>query len=100
MCLGIIFKKVEALVVSISFVSFEWLITFGSLPGWLGDFQAINPGYLYVVNAIGISPNILFNAAFPFSSWLAGSLPYIVIMLAEVIIIVLMDCMLFNREEA
>lgn len=100
MCLSIILKKAEALVVSMSFVSFEWIITFGSLPSWLGDLQAINPGYLYIVNAIGISPNILFNVAFPFSSWFSDSLPYIVLMIAEVIIIILINCMLFNHEEA
>jgi ABC-2 type transport system permease protein len=99
MCLGILLNKSEALVISLAFISFEWLTNIGSLPDSLGNLQLINPGYLYVY-AMYMASGKLLNGSVPLDSWLSGSLPYIVLMVAEVILMVLVNCMLFNREEA
>lgn len=99
MCLGILLNKSEALVISLAFISFEWLTNIGSLPDSLGNLQLINPGYLYVYTMY-IASGKLFDVSSSIDSWLSGALPYIVMMVAEVIVIVLVNCILFNREEA
>lgn len=99
MCLGIIFRKSEALIISIAFIAFEWLTNSGSLPGELGSLLLINPSYLYCYTMYEASGQLL-SISSPLGSWLSGSLPYIVLMAADVVIIVLVNCMLFNREEA
>lgn len=99
MCLGIVLSKPEALIVSMAFVAFEWLTNIGSLPASLGKLNLINPAYLYVYAMDGASGR-LFNDSLPLGTWLSGSSPYIVLMLMEVTIIMLVNCLLFNREEA
>jgi ABC-2 type transport system permease protein len=96
MCLGILLNKPEAIMVSIAFITFEWLTNTGSLPGGL---QLVDPGCLYFYTLYTASGQLL-NTSSPFSSWFNGALPYIVLMAAEAVIIVLVSCMLFNREEA
>lgn len=99
MCLGIVLSKSEALIVSIAFVAFEWLTNSGSLPGSLGSLNLIDPTYLYIYTMYMASGR-LFDTSLPLGTWLSGSSPYIVLMAAEVIILVLANCMLFSREEA
>ena len=43
MCLGIFLSKSEALIVSLSFISIEWLTIIGSVPASLGDLRLIDP---------------------------------------------------------
>lgn len=99
MCLGLLFSKSEAIIISIAFIAFEWLANVGTLPYGLGSFQLIDPRYLYYYT-LGSESVQLFNTSISFGSWFNSVLPYIVLMVAESVIIVLVCCMLFDREEA
>jgi ABC-2 type transport system permease protein len=100
MCLGLLFSKSEAIIISIAFIAFEWLTNIGSLPGALGSLQLINPNYLYAYIICFTQEQLFDTSSSSFGSWFNSMLPYIVLMVAEAIIIVLVSCMLFNREEA
>lgn len=101
MLIGIVLGKAEALVVSLAYIALEWVIELPSLSTYLGKpLEIIDPVILFN-NAI--NPNsayYIFSPDLPpFSAWLGYSMPYIVLMVAEVVAIVLVNCTLFNQEE-
>lgn len=98
MLFGITLKKAEALVLSLGYISFEWLSQTYLIPVWLGDLQILNPMNLFV-HATSIHENDLFMITIPFTTWLNNALPYILMLIVETLIIILLNCILFNREE-
>jgi len=97
MLLGIIFNKAEALVISLAYISFEWLTPTGLIPQSLGDLQIISPMILFVFASCRPGNDLLMTTL-PYDIWLANALPFIVLLLAEVVIVTLINCMLFTRE--
>lgn len=99
MLFGIVLGKAEALVVSLAYVAVEWLSQGGNILYNLGNLGIVDPGLLQMY-AFGLGNNfILYMDLPPFGAWLNYAIPYIVLMIAEVAIIVLVNCTLFNREE-
>lgn len=101
MLFGIVLGRAEALVVSLVFIALEWVVELPSMFTYLGKpLQIIDPGVLFI-DAIGANlTNYIFSPDLPpFNAWLGYSMPYIVLMVAEVVIVVLVNCTLFNREE-
>jgi ABC-2 type transport system permease protein len=110
MALGIFLSEAGALIASLAFISYEWLRLDGTVTsmGWLiGDASIIDPFYLYwkafrpstVYSPTGGYMN-LYTITQPYMAWLQQAFPYILLMIADVIIIVLIGCLLFSREEA
>lgn len=61
--------------------------------------KILNPVLLYV-KAFEIGPrNDLVSISLPYGSWLEYAMPYIGLMLAEVVIIILISSIIFNKEE-
>jgi ABC-2 type transport system permease protein len=108
MLFGIALNKVEALVISVFYMAVEWLSFSKVIPnpfkGSVLDLSNIEPFELYMKAMWGGSGSIIEHYIFwylnPIGEWLDRSLPYLVLMLAEIILLVLINCMLFNREEA
>jgi len=98
MLVGIIFNKGEALVISLAYISFEWLTQTGLIPQSLGDLQIINPMTLFVFASCRPG-NDLLMITLPFDIWLTNALPFIVLLMAEVVIVALANCILFAKEE-
>jgi ABC-2 type transport system permease protein len=97
MLLGVVFNRAEALVISLAYISFEWLTQTG-LTQWLGGLEIINPMVLYIYASVRPGNDLLMTTV-PFDQWLANALPYIALLLAEVVIVALANCMLFARED-
>jgi|WetSurMetagenome_2_1015567.scaffolds.fasta_scaffold255174_2 ABC-2 type transport system permease protein len=98
MLFGIILSKAEALVISLAYIAIEWL-SGGNILNYMGSIKIIDPGTLQTF-AFGLDNNfILYMSPPSFIAWLINATPYIVLMIAEVIIIILINCMLFTREE-
>lgn len=91
-----LFKNLtDALVASISYICIEWLAL--GMPGIITNNLA-NPSYLYL-HTVANTGNSLLSTMCTYASWLESSLPYIVLIIAEVVIVVLLDIIIFNSEE-
>jgi ABC-2 type transport system permease protein len=104
MLFGILFNKAEALVLSMAFVSIEWLQQANVDFQFLGQIQQlIDPMKLYFYTIFVYSGNYcmgtLFQTRLSFDAWLSHALPYVALMLAEVVLIVLINSAVFSREE-
>jgi ABC-2 type transport system permease protein len=98
MFLGIFLNKAETLVVSVVFVTQECLSGTGFM-ATLGQLQLIDPESLYI-SAFQISAgNDLYTTSVSYSTWISHAIPYVSLMIIEVIFIVLISCVLFNRDE-
>jgi ABC-2 type transport system permease protein len=106
MLFGIVFKdKLVALVVSASYVFIEWASPAPIIPDSFGDLRLINPSYIYQVTLLnpGNTGIKLFDS-FDYTSstlvsWLGASWLYLILMMAEVVIVILVCCMIYIREE-
>lgn len=95
----VILKKAEAVMASIAFVAAEYLTRMRWIPASIGDLKILNPVNLYV-KAFEIEPRSdLVSISLPYGSWLGYAMPYVFLMLAEVVIIILVNSMIFNKKE-
>lgn len=93
---GIVFKNLfTALIAAVTFYYLDW---YSFLTNYLGNLAFLSPRYLYY-KIIGISGVNLFDTSVGYSVWLGATLPFIVLILFEVIIIVLVDCFVFSRGD-
>ncbi len=100
MLFGIMLGKAEAMVLSLVYIALEWLMDEGNIIRYLGNLKIADPGLLQLY-AFGLGENFILYIDVPsFTAWLSYAMPYIVLMIAEVAVIVLINCMLFNREDA
>ncbi|MGA9141895.1 MAG: ABC transporter permease [Methanocella sp.] len=100
MLFGLLLSKAEALIVAVCFISIEWLTTSFPLNYILpGPLMFLDPRNIYYYATI--LPDIkLFDATTSYGVWLGNDLPYIVLLFAEVAVLVLIDCMAFNRKDS
>lgn len=95
----IIFNKAEAVMASILFVAAEYLARMSWVPSSIGDWKILDPVNLYVkAFSIGTHDDLV-SISLPYTSWLSYAAPYIVLMLAEVVIMALISTILFNKKE-
>ena len=95
----ILLGKAEAMMASIAFIALEYLARTPWVPSFLGDLEIINPVSLYLsAFSCGINQN-LYSTSIPYLSWASHALPYVVLMVAEVVVITLINCTIFNKEE-
>lgn len=98
--LSILLKRSEAMMISIIFITVEWLGQIQVLPYLPNGLDIIDPMTLYI-HAFAVTPGIdLFRPSLSFNTWLNNAVPFVLLMLLEVVIIVLVNCIAFNREEA
>jgi len=82
------------LILSVSYLYFEYYL---QVPSLISQLQ-FSPSRL-LFSAYAISDINLLNNTFPFSAWFYSALPFIILMVLEVIIIVILDCFMFNVNE-
>lgn len=91
MLFGIVFENfLESLGLLIAYFYLDWYCDLGSL---LGTISLINPHTLYS-NVVSF---YLFDTTFPFLQVVNNSLPYAILMLAEISVLLLLDCLIFTR---
>lgn len=96
---SIIFKnKFTALVLSVSYIFIEWLTQKAIIPDTSGDLQLINPSYLYKYTIFSHDSK-LFDSTSTLASWFDSSTLKILLIIAEVIIVVLVCCIAYVRDE-
>jgi len=109
MLFGTLLGKREALIISLAYIIYEWLFQLGTITSvltlmpTLKDLGLIDPAQLYMktyFTTSAIPGYELLSAARPYVAWLQDSYPYLTLMVLEVIIIILIDCAIFSREEA
>lgn len=99
MTVGALFKNI-ALVITLS-ATIVYLQWFTPIFGMLGPLNILDPKTLYLYYSWGMhSNNFIFWASSPYLAWLSSVFPYFILLAFEAIIVLLIDCVLFNREEA
>jgi ABC-2 type transport system permease protein len=103
MCFGILFSKGVTLVASLVYACYELYKYSGissndPLFGFFVSFDPINLYYMPMVGPIGENIN-LFDTAVSFITCMSNGWPYIVLLVLYVIIIILIDIIMFNRQE-
>ena len=95
---GIIFKELSvALVFSVSYLYLSWFV---EVPASLQGVQmALSPVILYMNAIMGSSYLLESFSPVSYTEWLSSSLPFIVLLICEMVAIFLADCILFNNEE-
>ncbi len=97
MLLGVIFKELlVALIASITFLYVDW---YTNLVQSLSVIKIISPHYLYFTIISGNSQGILLDTSVPYGDWLSATLPFIILMLLEIIIFLLINCSLFSKGD-
>jgi ABC-2 type transport system permease protein len=90
---SILFRDISmALILSMSFLYLVWFV---DIPMSLQNVWMVSPVLQYFTVANG-----LLTPQSSFIQWFENALPWIVLMIFETIIIFLMNCFLFNREES
>ncbi|MDI6898021.1 ABC transporter permease [Methanocella conradii] len=82
------------LICCVSYLYFEWYM---QVPGIISQLWFSPSRLLFSAYAIG-DVNLL-NPKFPFSMWLNAALPYIMLMILELMLIVILDCIVFGIIE-
>lgn len=97
MLVTIPFSTDMALAISVSMIFVQWFVP---APRFLGSLDMLEPAILYIY---AISPpssgRTVFNVLMPLSDYLIGSLPYILFMILEVILVLMVCCSLYNYME-
>lgn len=97
MLAGVMLKNLfSTLIVAASFYYIEWGAYIAST---MGDIAFLSPRYLYL-EIIGVIRNVsLFDTSIDYMDWLNAALPFIFLIVLEVAVIILVDCMLFARGD-
>ena len=98
MLLGIVLNKAETLVVSVVFVTQEYLSGNGFI-ATLGQLQLIDPMCLYISAFEGTAGMDLYTTSVSYTTWLGYAIPYIGMMAIEIVLVLLASCWLINRED-
>ncbi|WP_174591117.1 ABC transporter permease [Methanocella conradii] len=110
MLIGVFFKSLyQVLIISTTVLCFEkmfsvpvFLIKLQNTP--LGDLLLFRPWLLLckiISPGTGASSGaVLLDTVVPFSTWLSEALPYMVFLLALIVVLALAICYIFNSEEA
>lgn len=105
MTVGTLFKNI-ALVIALSatIVYLQWFTPIINVLGIISIFRPLDildPKTLYLYYSWGMHDNnFIFAASSPFLAWLSSVFPYFILLAFEAIIVLLIDCVVFNREEA
>lgn len=100
---SIILTKGAALIASLVYICYEWynysgITSIDPLFGVLVSFDPTNLYWRSIVGPVLGGPNLL-DTTFSLRDCLNYHWPYILLLILEVIVIILIDSMLFNREE-
>lgn len=98
MLLGVFLNKTETLVISVVFVTQEYLSRNGFI-ATLGQLQLFDPMCLYISAFVFSSEADLYTTSIQYTTWLGHAIPYIVIMVIEIILVLLASCWLINRDD-
>jgi len=97
MLIGIIFK--DLLIALIVATTYLYVDSYSSIIRYLGDLSIISQKYLYITITSGASKFNLFDTSISYTNWLGTSLPYILLMLFEILAVLLINCIIFARYD-
>lgn len=98
MLIVLFFKNyVESLILSLFYIIIERFMLTKFILNIFDPFKIIDPSQLLTTIRF-MNPELL-DLNFPFEQWLTNALPYIVLLTFICIIIILLDCMMFSKEE-
>jgi ABC-2 type transport system permease protein len=96
MLISVLFKDLaNALIIAFAYLYIAWFYGMN----WMGQFIIIDPYYMYA-NTFNANGVILLAMASPFTEWLNGAIPNIILLLLEAIGISLLVCIMFARIDA
>lgn len=97
MLIGSLFKeRSAALIASFCYLYFALIQT--AYFEDLGSLKNIDP-YLLYASAFCPIDKTVFDMSGSITSWLGSAMPYIVLLLLEIVLIFLLNCVVFNKEE-
>ncbi|AFC99898.1 hypothetical protein Mtc_1142 [Methanocella conradii HZ254] len=98
---SILFSKGAALVASLAYFCYEWYSYGFIAPSdpFFGALRRFDPVQIFWNPLINVKGSGLQDTALPLGEWINYSWPYITLLVLYVIIIMLVDSMIFNREE-
>ncbi len=97
MLIGIILKK-PALSLAVS-LTMAFIILYPDPLSVLGPAEILIPWHL-LANILYLRAGMqLFFPSTSYTDWLIGSIPLIALLLVEIILVILANCIIFNREE-
>ena len=93
-----LFKNfIESLIASLLFIILMWFMRTTLIFNYIDWFRLINPSELLIkIKFIGPT---LFDLSFPYEFWFLNALPYIIFLILEIIIVYLISCILFIKED-
>jgi len=99
MLLGTVFKNIlGAMSLVMVYLYADW---FQGISNYIGAFSVFTPNMLYykIVSPSGNVPFELLDTTIPFDKWLGDATPYLIIILAEIVILIFANCLVFNRQD-
>jgi hypothetical protein len=100
MMIGILIRNIAlVLTLAATIVYLQWYTGIEGLLGPLTIFEPLNLSMFYAWgNSNTDMSNFIFITTSPFLTWISSVYPYFLLLAFEAIIIILIDCVLFNRE--
>ncbi|CAJ36832.1 ABC transporter permease [Methanocella arvoryzae] len=98
MLIGVLFKNLlSVLIYSGAFLCLEWY--FVPPESLRGIVRYVVPKQLYITVLEADGKAFIFETVCSFESWLHGSLPLIILMIVEILLLVLISSWLFSRDD-
>lgn len=98
MLIGVMLKK-SALSLAVS-LTMAFIMLYPDPLNVLGPAKILEPWHLFA-NILYLRMGMqLFFPSVPYQDWLISSIPLIALLIAEIILILLTNCIIFNREES
>lgn len=94
------FSKGAALIASLAYFSYDaYGGSISITDPWLGILRQLDPNQLFYDTLLGMNGSGLLDTTISLGAWLNYSWPYIVLLVIFVTAIILIDIVVFNREE-
>lgn len=95
--IGIIFNDILlSLILAISYFFIVWYSYFTQ---YTGSLSILSPQYLYYTIIDGNFNASLFDTSIPVIDWLNASLPFIALILVEIILMLVLTCFIFVKKD-
>lgn len=97
MLIGVLFNNIiDAIAVVITYLYVEWYFP---LMSFINSLRLISSRWLCFTIISGSGEIGLFDSSMPYLNWLNVSMPYILLILLEIILVLLLGCAIFIRKD-
>jgi ABC-2 type transport system permease protein len=103
MLIGTFFKELAlSLVLAFSYVYFAWIecFYFFDFKGLIFNLRFVDPYLLYNSIIVSVDDIRIYDTSVPYMTWFNSVSLYISLLLLEIFVIFLLNCIAFNKEEA